>query len=167
MSDYNRALDIDPSDSDIKMRLSLVHHAFGLDLFNTGAFSQSEIEFTRAITLFDRAPLYYVHRAEAAQYQGHTPQACIDYEKALSLDPHDVSIQNKVQHYRRMKRSSPKVVSNTFVKKQSSATSRPLDDPILRRAALTSLKYQRQHQKVQSLLQDRLCLGDLHYPLPK
>lgn len=91
---------------EILVRLSMIHYAEGLHLFNRGQLDQAEIELGFAIETGPGIAQYYLRRGDAAYYQNKLTQAFVDYTKAGSLDPTNITVQLKLSQFSNVKTSS-------------------------------------------------------------
>ena len=65
LSDYNQALEIDPKDSSIKVRLSVIYNELGLLSYAEKRYVQAFEYFDMAIQYNPKVAVYYTSRARA------------------------------------------------------------------------------------------------------
>jgi tetratricopeptide (TPR) repeat protein len=97
LADYQKANELSRDDPQIMFRISLIHHAFGLQLFNKRDYFSSETEFSLAIQHWTQVAMYYVNRGNCYFYTQNYTLALADFRAALKLDPDNVEARAKVE----------------------------------------------------------------------
>eukprot|EP01041_Mallomonas_annulata_P003333 gene3333-6594_t len=97
LSTYHTALRINPSNWDVKIRLSMTHYILGLKYFNEYKYIQTQQEMTRAIEYNPKISEYYAVRGKAEYYQGNYSDSYNDFKRALDLNPQNAEIADRLQ----------------------------------------------------------------------
>ena len=80
LKDFNRAIEIDPSQANAYVGRANT-------LLTMGRFEESLPDYNRAIEIDPELANAYANRGSVHSHLGHYEQAIADYEKALELDP--------------------------------------------------------------------------------
>jgi tetratricopeptide (TPR) repeat protein len=97
LADYFEALSSNPTDQDIKTRISLAYYYSGTDYFNQSFYREAEADLSEAILYNSRVAEYYAARGQARYYNADYPGAYKDYKKALELDPNHGEVKNRIR----------------------------------------------------------------------
>jgi tetratricopeptide (TPR) repeat protein len=97
--DYQKAIEIEPTDWTIRTKLSLTHYMIATNYFNNSSFLDADIELTRAINFNPKVSEYYSLRGKAKYYLSDFLAAHSDFKKALELDPNNVDIKLRLQQF--------------------------------------------------------------------
>ena len=65
LSDYHQALEIDPEDTSVKVRLSVVYNELGLLSYSDKLYAEAFDYFGMAVDLNPKVAAYYTSRAKA------------------------------------------------------------------------------------------------------
>ncbi len=82
ISDFNKALEINPKDAEAYFNRGIVH-------LEKGRYEQAISDYTKALEIDPRNAKVYLKRGNAYEGEGKYKQAIFDYTKALEIDPRD------------------------------------------------------------------------------
>lgn len=99
LSDYSLALSLHPNDWDIKTRLSITHYLTSTDFYNASDYYEAEIELCEAIEYNPKVYEYYIARGKCRYYLGMFHEAYIDYKVALSFNPTNEDLINRIKQF--------------------------------------------------------------------
>lgn len=85
--DYKIALDLQPTNKDIRTRVAIVHYLIGSNHFNESNYFDCESEMTHAIEANDDVHEFYAVRGKARYLLGKHTEAYHDFKKAFALNP--------------------------------------------------------------------------------
>jgi len=89
LQDYLHAHELNPDDTEIRIRLSTLYDARGLTFFDRGMLDEAFREFSKAIEYLPQVSHYYIHRATAAIELGMLDDAVRDYRAVVKMDPYN------------------------------------------------------------------------------
>ncbi|CAL1536379.1 unnamed protein product [Lymnaea stagnalis] len=87
LEDYHQALELDPQESAIKSRISIIYNDFGVELFQDKKYSEAEAKFSQAIEFNPSVGQYYVSRARCRYLTENMTGAREDLLLGLWLAP--------------------------------------------------------------------------------
>ncbi|XP_074655827.1 uncharacterized protein LOC141909320 [Tubulanus polymorphus] len=94
LADYHQALEIDPYDTSIRSRISVIHNEFGVMEYQDRNFEEAESRFTLAIQNNPKIGHYYVSRCRARYVLENHNAAREDILYALLLDSQNEEIMS-------------------------------------------------------------------------
>ncbi|XP_046845454.1 tetratricopeptide repeat protein 16-like [Xenia sp. Carnegie-2017] len=94
LNDYNQALELDPKDSSIKVRLSVVYNELGLLSYTDKRYDDAYQYFDVAIGYNPKVAIYYTSRARARYMLEDYEGAKYDVTCCLSLEPSNRSVMS-------------------------------------------------------------------------
>ena len=65
LADYHQALELDPTDDSVRVRISVIHNEYGTFEYQNKNYSEAESRFSLAIRNNPRISHYYLSRARA------------------------------------------------------------------------------------------------------
>ena len=65
LSDYQQALELDPTNWDVSCRIAVVYCELGIDHFSKGSYEKAEEQFTAALCHNPKVSRFYLCRARA------------------------------------------------------------------------------------------------------
>lgn len=89
LQDYLHAHELNPDDTEVRIRLSTLYDARGLTFFDRGMLDEAFREFSNAIQYLPQVSHYYIHRATAAMELGNLDAALGDYRTVVKMDPYN------------------------------------------------------------------------------
>ena len=89
LQNYLHAHELNPEDTEIRIRLSTLYDARGLTFFDRGMLDEAFREFSKAIEYLPQVSHYYIHRATAAIELGMLDDALRDYRAVVKMDPYN------------------------------------------------------------------------------
>ncbi|XP_067939514.1 tetratricopeptide repeat protein 16-like [Watersipora subatra] len=87
LADYHQALELDPSDDSIRVRISVIHNEYGTQEYQQKNYSEAESRFTLAIKNNPKISHYYLLRARARYMLENQGGARTDILTAMHLNP--------------------------------------------------------------------------------
>lgn len=99
LSSYRAALRINPSDFDVKVRISMTHYLLGTKMFNDCRFEAAEKEMSMAIHFNGRVSEYFAVRGKSRFYLGDYTGAHSDYLRAIELNPRSTDILDRLRQF--------------------------------------------------------------------
>lgn len=87
LQDYHQALELDPQDSAVKARISVVHNEFGVEQYQDKNYKEAEEKFTLALQYNPHVGQYYISRSRARYMMENTQGARDDLLIGLILAP--------------------------------------------------------------------------------
>lgn len=97
LADYQRANELQRNDAQTLFRISLIHGAFGMQLFNKRDYFSAESEYTLAIQHCASVPHFFVNRGNCFFYTQNYTLALADFRAALQLEPENAEARAKVE----------------------------------------------------------------------
>ncbi|GFR68898.1 tetratricopeptide repeat protein 16 [Elysia marginata] len=87
LQDYHQALELDPQDSAVKARISVVHNEFGVEQYQDKNYKEAEEKFTLALQYNPQVGQYYISRSRARYMMEDSAGARDDLLIGLILAP--------------------------------------------------------------------------------
>ncbi len=97
--DYESALELQPTDWDIKTKLSLSLYLIATNLFNNAKYPEVDSQLSKAIGCNPKVAEYFVLRGKARYYMTRYFDAHADFRRALELDPSNTEIKQRLQQF--------------------------------------------------------------------
>jgi tetratricopeptide (TPR) repeat protein len=99
LADYHSAIEAHPHATHIRTRISVVHHARGVELCNEGKTKKAIAEFSKAIEFNDSVAEYHVNMGVAMEAEGNSRRAFQCYTHALTLDPDHALAKTRLSQF--------------------------------------------------------------------
>ncbi|KAK3728661.1 hypothetical protein RRG08_041846 [Elysia crispata] len=87
LQDYHQALELDPLDTAVKARISVVHNEFGVEQYQEKNYKEAEDKFTLALQYNPQVGQYYISRSRSRYMMEDTAGARDDLLMGLILAP--------------------------------------------------------------------------------
>ncbi|XP_051980275.1 tetratricopeptide repeat protein 16 [Xyrauchen texanus] len=92
LADYQQAEEMDPNNTTIWLRLSMIHNTLGLHSYNDKKYKEAADRFSLAIQYSPGVVQYYENRAKAYSKVGKMEETKQDTIRVLTLDPTNVQV---------------------------------------------------------------------------